>query len=276
MKKHIRILSVLTAMLMAGSALVSCAGGKTASPEEKQNDPVTADPVEDGAVPETEEAEETRPRHGLDLDALDFGGDELHSVAPYWQGYKYYFFADEENGNNMNDAVYSRRIKVEEALNIVMTNTFEADLGAVVSTAKANVLAGDATYDLVFNHCIQGNASLVSEGYLYNLDLLPYVDMKADWWNRTQMDALRLGKNTYFAVNDMMLPCPAVILFNKELIRNNQLDNPYDLVYEGRWTFDSMGDLARAVTRIPSGCSTSSSTRSPMRSAGTISDSTPV
>ena len=99
---------------------------------------MTADPVEDSAVPETEEAEETRPRHGLDLDALDFGGDELHSIAPYWQGYKYYFFADEENGNNMNDAVYSRRIKVEDALNIGMTNTFEADLGAVVSTAKAN------------------------------------------------------------------------------------------------------------------------------------------
>lgn len=248
MKKHIRILSLLTALLMTGSALVSCAGEKVPSSEEKQNEPVTPDPVEDSTAPETEEAEETRPRHGLDLDALDFGGDELHSIAPYWQGYKYYFFADEENGNNMNDAVYSRRIKVEEALNIVMTNTFEADLGAVVSTAKANVLAGDATYDLVFNHCIQGNASLVSEGYLYNLDLLPYVDMKADWWNRTQMDALRLGKNTYFAVNDMMLPCPAVILFNKEMIRNNQLENPYDLVYEGRWTLDGMADLARAVT----------------------------
>jgi len=148
----------------------------------------------------------------------------------------------------MNDAIYERKIFVEDELNIKMTTVKNPDLGGYCSEVKTVIAAGDDAYDMLFNHCIQDIATFVTEGYLYNLDFMPHIDMKAEWWNSEQMDILRLGDNTYYAVNDMMIPCPAVILFNKDMISAYDLANPYELVYNGDWTLDNMETIARAVT----------------------------
>ena len=61
------------------------------------------------------------------------------------------------------------------------------------------------------------------------------------------MDVLKLGENTYYAVNDMMVPCPYVMFFSKELVANLDMENPYQLVYDGRWTLDKFEEMARAA-----------------------------
>ena len=194
------------------------------------------------------EAVETRTPHAVPVDTLDFGGEELNQVAFNWQGYQFYFFASEENGDIMNDAIYNRTCAVEEALNVKIVLEMHGDnCGTYVSEIKPVILAGDDVYDLMFNHCIDGISTYASEGYLYNLDNLPYIDMTADWWNREQMDVLKLGENTYYAVNDMMVPCPYVMFFSKELVANLDMENPYQLVYDGRWTLDKFEEMARAA-----------------------------
>ena len=247
MKSKFRFVAFLLALLMTGSLLVSC--GETAENSEEnlpdsavQSNSVTENPE---AVPEEEE---TRPPLSLDVSTLDFGGEELVSAVYNWQGYLSYFFADEYTGDSMNDAIYSRRIKTEEALNISMRTDRYSELD-YISQIKKLFMAGDHAFDLMFNHCIQDIATYVSEGYLYNLDLLPNIDTQAQWWDREQMDNLRLGKNTYYAVNDMMIPAPYLITFNKDMITDNHLDSPYQLVYEGRWTLDAFTSLAKSVVR---------------------------
>ena len=184
----------------------------------------------------------------MDVSALDFGGETLVSVVYNWQGYLSYFFADEYTGDSMNDAIYSRRVKTEDALNISMKTDRYAEV-EYVNEIKKLFVAGDHAFDLMYNHCIQDIASYVSEGYLYNLDTLPNINTEAEWWNKEQMDNLRLGKNTYYAINDMMIPAPYLITFNKDMIADNQLDSPYPLVYDGRWTLDAFTSLAKSVVR---------------------------
>ena len=211
----------------------------TTAPESQQDVPDTTTAVEDpNAYPEN------------DLpDDLNFGGEELDMLASEWQGYEYYFFAEEQTGDAMNDAIYSRKMAVEEALNIkLVTHQDGFTIQEVAAELQRVVLAGESLYDLVFNHCIQGISASAANGYLYNLDTLPYVNMQADWWNREQMDMLRLGKNTYYAVNDMMIPCPYVIFFNKEMIEQENLEDPYQLVYSGDWTLDKMAEMATHVS----------------------------
>ena len=53
---------------------------------------------------------------------------------------------------------------------------------------------------------------------------------------------------TYRQVNDYMIPDPNVILFNNELIEKHSMESPYDLVKNGKWTIDKLGEMARAVT----------------------------
>ena len=89
---------------------------------------------------------------------------------------------------------------------------------------------------------------MVTGGYLYNYDNLPYVDYNAEWWNRRMMDVLRLGSNTYYGVSDYMIPCPYAIFFNKSLVTDYNLESPYELVYDGQWTIDKLCEMAVAVT----------------------------
>lgn len=203
----------------------------------------------DTTAPETEE---TRPMHALSED-LDFGGENFNIAYPDWQGYSHYFFADEATGDAMNDAIYDRKIKTEEYLNVTIVQSNVGGIGDVPTEIKKAATSGDDVYSLALLHCISGVSDMVTGGYIYNLDTLPHVDMDAEWWNRKQMDALRLGKNTYFGVSDFMIPCPYAVFFNKEMIVDNSMENPYDLVYEGKWTMDKFMSMASSVARDVNG-----------------------
>ncbi len=208
----------------------------------------------DASAAVTESAEPAREMHKVPVDTLDFGGEELNLAGFDWQGYQFYFFAEEENGDVMNDALYNRNRIVEDALNVKIVNEiYGENCNDYVAKIRPLILAGDDVYDMLFNHCIAGISTYASEGYLYNLDTLPHIDMQADWWNRKQMDVLRLGQNTYYAVNDMMIPCPYVIYFNKEMVENYDMEDPYQLVYDGKWTLEKFDEMARAAVKDVNG-----------------------
>jgi len=74
MKKNTRFTAIVLVLLMAGGALLSCGDSTGPVEQDGQQDNI--------AVTETEtvtETEELRDSHKLDLDALDFGGEELVS-----------------------------------------------------------------------------------------------------------------------------------------------------------------------------------------------------
>ena len=152
MKRFRQLTALLLIVLLVGSVFPSCSGRADSEQqgESGQNETTAAPPAED-AVPEPEE---TRPRHSVDTESLDFGGEDLVSAVCNWQGYLSYFFADEYTGDIMNDAIYSRRVKAEDVLNISMRTDRYAEL-EYMSQIKKLFAAGDHAFDLMFNHCIQ-------------------------------------------------------------------------------------------------------------------------
>ncbi len=193
------------------------------------------------------ETVEAREMHKIPVETLDFGGEEFSVITYDGHNNRYYFFADEETGDVMNDAIYTRRRNTEEALNVVLRHELTADVFELTEKTRRTILGGEDVYDQIMLHCIQDVSMFVSQGYLYNLDALPYVDTSADWWNKEQMDVLRLGKNTYYAVNDYMIPYPFIIYFNRELVRNLDMTDPYEMVQNGTWTLDVFASMAKEV-----------------------------
>ena len=249
MKRTLSIL-LLFAMLTTPAVLTSC--GESEANAEPVADTVVSSPdvvADDAEIPVEEE---TRPMHKVP-DNLDFEASVFNIVYPDWQGYKYYFFADETNGDPMNDAIFNRTTVVEEYLNVDIAQTQVAGIADVAPALQQSVTAQDDAYQLALTHCIQNVASMVTGGYLYNYDKLNYVDYNAEWWNREMMDVLRLGKNTYYGVSDYMIPCPYAIFFNKNLIEDYNFENPYELVYNGEWTIYKFCEMATAVTTDTNG-----------------------
>lgn len=246
MKRQISIL-ILLSLLVSSVGLTSC--GESDTNSDTPTD-VVSDVQADTTVDDNVEAvidENARPMHGVP-ENLDFEGATFNILYPDWQGYQYYFFADETNGDPMNDSVFNRTSKVEEYLNIDIMQTEVEDYTGVGPALQKSVSARDDNYQLALTHCIENVAYMVTNGFLYNYDDLEYVDYNAEWWNREMMDVLRLGKNTYYGVSDYMIPCPYAIFFNKNLIEDYNFENPYELVYNGTWTIDKFCEMSTAVT----------------------------
>ncbi|MBE6570101.1 MAG: extracellular solute-binding protein [Ruminococcaceae bacterium] len=194
----------------------------------------------------TENTETTRIQHQIP-DELDFGGATM-GVANLKHDLSYYF-ADESSSDNMVASVYRRTVKTEDFLGINIDSSTEVDYSNFITLYKS----GDDLYQLLFVGDITDTKNLVTEGYLYNMDTLPYVDFSAEWWNAEQMDILRLSKNTYYGISDFILTNPCALLFNRNLITDNNLDSPYQLVLDGKWTLDKFIELGKAVINDANG-----------------------
>ena len=235
MKKCTALL-LLLAMLLS-PAMTACSDGSAAETGNTAVENTETVPVE---------TEETRAVHALP--ELDFGGANFHASYLDWQEYAEYFFAQESTGDAMNDAIFERTTRVEETLNVDMTEVsyVETDIGGQHNAIKAAVRAGDDAYQMALMHCFD---ALASEGYLYAINNLPHIDLDAEWWKRETMDQLRLGKNYYYCASDYTIPVPFAVYFNKDMIADYALDNPYTLVREGKWTMDKMFDMGASVTQ---------------------------
>lgn len=192
------------------------------------------------------EVETERANHKVPK--LDFEGATYNTSYNDWQEYAEYFFAHEYTGDAMNDAIYERTVFVEETLNITMTEiSYDLTNSAEqIIALKASIQSGDDAYQMALMQCFDG---LMTEGYLYPMDTLPYIDLDSDWWNRDAMDSLRANKHYYYCVSDYTIPVPFAIYFNKDMIVDYGLESPYTLVNEGRWTMDAMFDMGLAVAQ---------------------------
>ncbi len=243
-----RIICLLLAVLLVLPMAAACGSEKNPAvpPDGTSGDANTGD-----STPDTTDtsADVNTGMHKVPVDELDFGNAEISISAFDWQGYKHYFFAEEESEDPMQSAVYNRRRAVEEALGVTIEEVMYDSYDAMYNAMDQSIGVGDDSMQIVLTHCISRLAPYTSNGSLYALDKLPYVDLSASWWNQEQMDNLKLGSHYLLGANDYMLPCPYVILFNKDMVTSLGLENPYDLVANNAWTIDKFEELARAASR---------------------------
>ncbi len=235
----LRILALLLAAVLL-VPLAACSG----KPDDPApvTDPASAGPSgSDTTAPEPAETAYVAHADPPGVEKTDFGG-EIFTTAAYYQEGNY--FRDEEIGEAFNDALYDRLRKTEEYLNMVWKHT-----PAEHDTVKASVRAADDDFQQV----IHPDWHFVCEGYLYRIDDLPYIDLDAEWWGREQMDVLRLGRYYYLMYSDFALNQPSAVFVNCDLAEQYHIEDPYELVYSGKWTLDKFGELCRQVAHDANG-----------------------
>lgn len=231
--KH-RLITLLLALLLTLPVFSSCGG----APEETTADTAAAETTE--TVPETADP----------LDALgsfNFGGKDFRILAC-----KGFFFSpydvEEENGELLNDTAYQRNRAMEERYNVQMDYEMLEGSGNEAGAALIqSVTAGDHTYSIAMVHPYIGLTKLIGGGYTYDWSNIPYVDFTKEWWNQSFNKELRIGDILPCASSDFVYFNSGCIYFNKEILNNYNLENPYDLVYEGTWTWDKLGEMAAAA-----------------------------
>lgn len=231
----------LTALLLCGLMLLSAVSCGSSSDS-------TGGAESTAAGSESETVAETEPEERPDFEKTDYEGATFQILYPGWGQYNNYFFADEQTGDQMNDAIYDRTIQTEEYLNVDITETTPGYIETISPAVKTSVLAGSDDYQLVLTHCIQGLNDMMTSGYLYDWNKLPGINMEKSYWNRTMNDSLTVCGYNFFAVSSYMIADPNAFLFNTRMITDYALENPYDLVRDGKWTIDKATEMAKNVS----------------------------
>jgi len=231
-------------LLFASGGLASCAGEQpdsdtsvvtSASADTENFDETTAGPVEE--QPE--------------LPDIKFDGYSIRFLVrgeewTDWQSQD--IVAEEQNGEPVNDAVYERNIFLEEKYDIKITES-HAPKKTTTDIADAAVLAinaGDAMYDVLMGSTLESAKKLAAPGYLTDLNNVPYLDVSRSWWDHRSVEQLTIAQKRFFMTGDLSImanDATWILLFNKEMYEAFGFENPYDMVLENRWTFDSMREL---------------------------------
>ena len=222
--KHYMTLLLLLCVLIAVSACSS--DGKIAA---------DTNPAETTLSDETV-GEETPDVPDSDFDQYEY----VIAILDFMLDTRFYMNSDtrELSGDLINDALYLRNRAVEEKFNIRIVQNALPD---IQNSAKNTILAGDKIGDSIITRVDYINKWAI-DGLLYNLYDVPYLDMDKPHWDQNMKDELSFKGKLYFntgditVMDDMRTAC---LLFNKGLWENYSLPDPYEMVKNMTWTFDT-------------------------------------
>ncbi len=180
----------------------------------------------------------------MDFGEIDFRGETVTFVA-----HQNIISQFEEGG------LYAGRL--EEAKQLFNIGDFEmlvVDWGEVGNTALSRFMAGESTYDY-WKPPFAFYWGLVSRGAVYPVnEILP-----PDYFDN--LPKIVRDRNEQVGYKGQLFNFSAVggfghatfVVFNRDLIDSEGLEDPYELYRNGEWTFEKVTEMARKVTRDTDG-----------------------
>ena len=177
---------------------------------------------------------------GRVLRVLSSGEEKAYGKEP--------FAADESVSEPVNDAVIQRNDMLEQSYGFTVEAEFVDDLRERVGR---DLVAGTETYDVVSSG-LQTLALLSADGSFLDLYAIPdsHLDLTANWWDTASIEDMTVMDHLFFATGDILLlddESTRCVFYNKDIARDNELDDMAQLVRDGKWTLDEMYAMAKKV-----------------------------
>lgn len=163
----------------------------------------------------------------------------------------------ESSDSGLQYAVKTRNDLIEEHFNIVLKEIRTETTGDMVNNIRTNAVAGVSEYDIVMPFMSEA-ATLAMEGFFFDLADMEHIHLNESYYDQGAVSDLSVAGKNYFVTGDLSLlsfACTHALIFNKDMIAENGLENPYDLVRNGEWTIDKLQEMARKVTADTDGVS---------------------
>ncbi len=153
--------------------------------------------------------------------------------------------------DTLNSAITDRNNLVEERFGVKIEEFRTSSSSEMANTLTENATAGISEYDIVMPY-VPAAARAAQEGYFVDLAAMEgLINKEMFYYDQGCVQGLSIGGKNYFLTGDMTLlasDVTHVLLFNKDVAADYHLESPYDLVKDGKWTIDKLGEMARAVT----------------------------
>lgn len=242
MKKGLKALTFFAALTVVMSAAVSCGNVGQADPSDSSG-------TESAAA--TEVITEEHDFYLKAVPELDLKGGKFRVLNQATGSYYYQLLSEAQNGEILNDAIYTRNAELENRYNIKFTEKLIENREEHLAAARAFVLAGEDAYDIIMTDD-RNSWALATEGFALSYNELPYVDLTRDWWSQSINSDISIRGKLYFSYGDYNLTSYSavnVLMFNHTLAQNYKLDSFYDTVRGGAWTLDKLYSLVTQTSK---------------------------
>lgn len=227
-----KLIVVFLAALMLLACFAGCANNNT-NPSNNTNTDKPTTTVEAETDPEVT----TDNSYVPDLPEEKFGGEfSILCEGAFW-GTEDNLYYEEASDDPVLDAVWHRCETMYEQFDVEIFTTPSADTTAEL---KNSVKSGDNAYDAIVAR-MPLIASSAANGDLMNLYDVEGIDLSKAYWDQSANSQLSIGGKLFYTVGDIITvedACTWTMMFNKKLATALDLEDLYQVVKDGRWTFD--------------------------------------
>lgn len=246
-----RIIAALLFVALATSSMGCADNSTTSEPDANESTAVTTDTTAPKDLAPSRENTPDSLSEDLNLKGetvtiSGYGGFNLEGLYDELRG-------TEIGGDILNEAIFKRNMDVSERLDVQLEFELSNNAAGEYSNLIRNtVSAGDDTYDIVA-HSQSQFLPLAAEGLFIDLSDAPYLDYSKPWWNNEYMDTIAVNNGNRYALrgdisistmNYLSATYVNTDMFTKHFGDINEF---YDLILEGKWTLDKMGEYSEAV-----------------------------
>lgn len=183
-----------------------------------------------------------------DLITADYEGYEFRVLNNISNFALTQFASEALDGEAINDAVFERNRKIEEKLNIKISEQRE-EYNIVNSAMDKCLQANEDAYDIFFNE-LHFVVPYGTEGYLYDINDLSSLKLDREWWNQSVISGLTIGNTLYVLCGElhfMFQESVWVLGFNKSIQENYSIGDIYGYVKNGTWTYEIFRQMINAA-----------------------------
>lgn len=243
MTKIKALLALLLVFALAAGCFACGESENTVSSESKAVSETTNESAADESS--EEESSEVTPL------VKDLGGREIKFLVA-GSSYSYYesfeIYAEELNEEAINDAVYERNQLVQQKLGCVIAEEKSSNVAADMDMYVGGGITDYAVYMPMINDAVKyvGSGNMLD---LHEFDEQLHLDER--WWDQKANEGLEINGKLFFTTGDISIldnECTMVVFFNKSLIDQYNLPNPYELVDTHEWTIDKIYEIGKDFT----------------------------
>lgn len=212
----------------------------------------------DVSVPDSNVSQDSIPSH---LNGVTFDNTEIIILAVWGENnfHGYQWAPLEMIDEPVNDKTFERNALIAQNHGLIIKQEKAVNPTDVTDKLGIQIDSGIDNYQIGATSVHYLAKTVAEKGQAYNFHTLndeigkDYLQLDADYYDQTAVSDLSIINKLFFLTGDICVTdndATWAVFFNKELLAEKGLENPFDIVRSGKWTIDKMHEMAKEAAFI--------------------------
>ncbi len=162
-----------------------------------------------------------------------------------------------DDGDHLNSAKFKRNRYMREKYGVELAVKYCGNTNIHITGSDMfqyidrAFFSGDGGFDAILSSPFDSTGYIMSN-YVVDLQSIPYLNLQRKWWDQGALRDLKIGNKTYMATGDVTYidnMATHVMVFNKDIAAELQLDDHYETVRNQEWVLEKFFENCSKATK---------------------------